>query len=103
MWFLSFTIISFIPFFVIYILRYWKMEGYDITLNGFLKQVRVGDLKEGMVLSQSKVWRGVKQDEIETLQDAHGLNYKIWIKEGIPFAPAIFCGMVFVFASEIII
>jgi len=102
MWFLAFTIVSFIPFFVLYILKYWKSKGYDITLNGFLRQVEVKDLKEGMVLSQSKVWKGIKQEEIDTLREAHGLNYKIWIKEGIPFAPAMFCGMVFILASGLL-
>jgi len=101
-WFLAFVMVSFIPFLIFFILKYWKTKGYDIHLNGFLRQVAIKDLKEGMVLSQSKVWRGIKKDEIDTLRDAHGLNYKIWIKEGVPFAPSIFCGMVFILASGLV-
>jgi len=94
--YLGFTMICFIPFFIIWILKYWKDPNCDITLNGFLKQVPVSDLKEGMVLSQSKRWQGITKDEIATLREAHKGKYKMWIKEGIPFSPAMFCGMIFI-------
>lgn len=102
MYFLAFTMISFIPFFIIYILKYWKKEGYDIKLNGFLRQINIRELKEGMVLAQSRIWKGINKDQIDNLKNEHGLDYKIWIKEGIPFAPAMFCGMVFLLVSGVI-
>lgn len=93
--FLGLAMICFIPFFIAYIYYFWKKKGYDITWNGFLRQIKIADLQEGMILSQSKRWKGVKKDEIETLKEAHGLDYFIWVKDGIPFAPAMFCGLIF--------
>jgi len=92
--YLGYCVLFFVPFFIAYIIRYWKQEGYDITMKGFLRQVAVKDLKEGMVLSQSKVWKGIDKDGIDVLKKEHPADYKVWIKEGIPFAPAMFVAFV---------
>lgn len=94
---LVFTMICFIPFLVVYVVWYWKKQGYDITLNGFLRQIPVKDLREGMVLSQSKLWDGLKKEDIEILREAHDPDYQIWIREGIPFTPALLCGLIWLF------
>lgn len=101
MLYLGFTMISFIPFFIMFILKYWKSPEYDITWKGFLRQVKTKDLREGMVLSQSKIWRGIDKEQINALLKANGSEYKVWVKEGIPFAPAMFCGLLFVLASGV--
>ena len=98
--FLTFTMLAFVPFFIRYIFYYWKHPDYDITIRGFLRKIKTKDLKEGMVLKDSRRWKGLKADEVETLKEAHGLNFDIWIKEGVPFAPAIFGGfLLFVITS----
>ena len=97
--YLGLTMICFIPFVVIYVFWFWYRKDYDITFNGFLRKIETRDLKEGMVLSQNKLWKGLTQQQIEDIVDQHGLNYKIWIKEGIPFSPAMLCGLICLFLT----
>lgn len=92
--FLGFTVVFFLPFLILFLIKYWKTKGYDITWNGFIKQIPVKDLKEGMVLSQTKKWKGTTRAELDQLKNKHNPDFLVWVKEGVPFVPSMFCAWV---------
>ncbi len=51
---------------------------------GFRKTISVKDLKEGDVLADSKVWKGLTKEDVEILKRT---KRKVTIKEGVRFGP----------------
>jgi len=60
---------------------------------GFKKRIKVKDLREGDVLSKSRVWIGLEEPEVKKIR-ASGQKY-VWIKEGVRFIPAFALALLF--------
>ncbi len=70
------------PFFISFMIIFFHY-GKAVEKEAFKKQIDVKDLREGDVIMDGK-WVGVTEEDIGKLQKKGG---KIWIKEGVRFAP----------------
>ena len=70
------------PFFISFMIIFFYY-GKAVEKKAFKKQIDVKDLREGDVIMDGK-WVGVTSTDIKKLQKKGG---KIWIKEGVRFAP----------------
>ncbi|MEM5793168.1 MAG: A24 family peptidase [Candidatus Aenigmatarchaeota archaeon] len=87
---LSFSILSTTIFLYLFY-RFIKV----VENVGFKRKIKVSQLKEGDVLDDSKIWEGLKKEEVEKIRKS-GKKYVV-IKEGVRFAPVFFISTIFTF------
>jgi len=64
---------------------YFSLPFLSDVKNLMIKKVKISELKEGDVLLDFKVWRGITKEEIEELKKRK-VKY-VFIKEGVRYAP----------------
>jgi len=64
---------------------YFSLPFLSDVKNLMIKKVKISELKEGDVLLDFKVWRGITKEEIEELK-RRKVKY-VFIKEGVRYAP----------------
>jgi len=88
------TIYSFLGFFSLATFIYFLYKFVRIVERvGFRRKIKVSELKEGDVLEDSKIWEGLKKEEVERIKKS-GKKY-VTIKEGVRFAPVFFISLIF--------
>ncbi|MEM5830385.1 MAG: hypothetical protein QXL82_02660 [Candidatus Aenigmatarchaeota archaeon] len=82
--------------FLILMFLYVSIPFLNFAKNSLIKKVKVSELKEGDVLLEFKVWRGITKKEIEELKRKK-IKY-VYVKEGVRYAPTfLFVLIVFIF------
>lgn len=75
--------LGFLIFLLIFL--YSSIPFLNDVKNFMIRRIKVNELKEGDVLLEFKVWRGITKDEINRLKKS-GTKY-VYIKEGVRYAP----------------
>lgn len=84
-------------FFLIFL--YSSIPFLNDIKNSMIKKIPIGKLKEGDVLVEFKVWRGITKEEIEELKKKK-IKY-VYVKEGVRYAPTFLFVLILIIFSKI--
>ena len=90
---------TFFSLIIFLVFLYFSLPFLSEVKNLMIRKVKISELKEGDVLLDFKVWRGITKEEIEELKKK-GIKY-VFVKEGVRYAPTFLFSLILLIYEKI--